>query len=64
MGLINHKLGELLQIEDSRNYDNRYTLDDVRGISIQKIFIETKADMEGVSLSPYILVKPGSFAYV
>lgn len=64
MGLNNYKLGELLQFEDTRNYDKRYTLDDVRGISIQKVFIETKADMEGVSLSPYILVKPGFFAYV
>ena len=45
MGLSNYKLGELLQFEDTRNYDKRYTLDDVRGISIQKVFIETKADI-------------------
>ena len=44
--------------------DRKYTLDDVKGISIQKIFIETKADMEGVSLKPYKLVKPDEFAYV
>lgn len=39
-------------------------MSDVRGISIQKSFIETKANMEGVSLFPYLLVKPDDFAYV
>lgn len=59
-----YKLGELLEISDERNSDDKYTLDDVKGISIQKIFIETKADMKDVSLTPYILVKPDYFCYV
>lgn len=64
MALTKYKLGELLQIEDERNSSGNYTLEDVKGISIQKTFIETKANMEGVSLNPYILVKPDFFAYV
>lgn len=64
MGLSKYKLGELLELCDDRNIDNIYLLSDVKGISIKKEFIETKADMAGVSLSPYILVKPDSFAYV
>lgn len=64
MGLGKHKLGELIQIHDERNVELAYGLNDVKGISIQKEFIETKADMSGVSLKPYILVKPGCFAYV
>ena len=64
MALTKYKLGQLIQLEDERNSDNKYTLDDVKGISIQKIFIETKADMQDVSLTPYILVKPDFFAYV
>lgn len=64
MALTKYKLGQLIQPEDERNSDNKYTLDDVKGISIQKIFIETKADMQDVSLTPYILVKPDFFAYV
>ena len=64
MGLTKYKLGELIELCDDRNSDNVYTLDDVKGISIKKEFIETKADMAGVSLSPYIIVKPDSFAYV
>ena len=64
MGLGKYKLGALIQIHDERNVELAYGLNDVKGISIQKEFIETKADMSGVSLKPYILVKPGCFAYV
>lgn len=64
MTLTKYRLGDLLQIEDERNLDEVYSVKDVRGISNQKIFISTKADMAGVSLKPYILVKPNFFAYV
>lgn len=64
MALTKYKLGDLIEQCDERNSELTYTLDDVKGISIQKIFIETKADMEGVSLKPYKLVKPDDFAYV
>lgn len=64
MALKKVKLGDLLELCDERNFDLKYDLSDVRGISIKKVFIDTKADMEGVSLKPYILVKPDSFAYV
>lgn len=59
-----YKLGELIELCDARNEDLQYGIEDVKGISIQKIFIETKADMKDVSLNPYILVKPDYFAYV
>lgn len=64
MALIKYKLGELIEQSDIRNEELKYTLEDVKGISIQKIFIETKADMQDVSLSPYKLVQPDDFAYV
>ena len=64
MALTKYRLGELIALCDERNNKGYYSLENVKGISIQKSFIETKADMEGVSLSPYILVKPDSFAYV
>ena len=60
----NIKIGEFIEQNDDRNSNNTYTLDDLRGISIQKKFIESKADMLNVSLKPYILVKPGFFAFV
>lgn len=58
------KLSELIEQVDLRNFDEIYGLSDVKGISIQKEFIETKAKMEGVSLKPYKIVEPDSFAYV
>lgn len=57
-------IGEYIIQCDERNADNKYTLENLRGISIQKVFIDTKADMMDVSLSPYILVKPKYFAFV
>ena len=39
-------------------------IDDVRGISTEKKFIETKANLDGVSLLSYKIVQPGEFVYV
>ena len=64
MALIKYKLGELIEQCDVRNDELKYTLEDVKGISIKKIFIKTKADMKDVSLIPYKLVQPDNFAYV
>lgn len=64
MALKKIRLGELIELCDETNQDLKYTVDDVKGISIKKIFIETKADMQGVSLTPYLLVRPDCFAYV
>ena len=58
------KLGEWIEECDERNSDNALTLKNVRGISIEKKFIPTKANMEGVSLTPYKIVKNGWFCYV
>ena len=49
---------------DEKNKDNKYDIKSVRGISVKKTFIDTKADMNGVSLKSYLIVKPDSFAYV
>lgn len=64
MALIKYKLGSLLELSENKNDNLEYGVGAVKGISIQKIFIETKADMTGVSLRPYYLVQPDDFAYV
>ena len=64
MALTKYKLGALIELCDVRNYDGIYTLDDIRGISTGKEFIETKASMDGVSLSSYKVVDCQEFAYV
>lgn len=58
------KLGNYIALCDEKNDDLVYGLDTVRGVSIEKRFIYTKANMEGVSLKPYAVVKPNEFAYV
>jgi type I restriction enzyme S subunit len=58
------RLGDYIELCDERNNNQKYTLDDVRGISILKKIIPTKADMQDVSLFPYKLLKPKEFCYV
>lgn len=57
-------IGKYLELTEATNETLQYGIDDVRGVSIEKKFIETKANMEGVNLSPYLLVRPNEFAYV
>lgn len=64
MKLNKHKLGSLLSLCDDINENSVFDLAHVRGISVNKHFITTKANMEGVSLKPYLIVKPNEFAYV
>ena len=59
-----YKLGELIELCDERNSDNKYKLSDVKGISTEKVFIDTKANMDGVSLDSYKVVNPREFSYV
>ena len=58
------EIGEYIKPCIEKNTNEKYGLEDVQGISIQKCFIETKANMEDVSLKPYILVEPNAFAFV
>lgn len=62
--LSHRKLGSYISICENKNDDLVYGIDAVRGISIEKKFIDTKANMEGVSLKPYAIVNPNEFAYV
>lgn len=58
------KLGDYIEQCDERNSSNVFSENDVKGISTTKIFIATKANLEGVSLSSYKLVKQEEFAFV
>lgn len=64
MALTKYKLGELIELSDERNISGKYSLDSVKGISTEKAFIDTKANMDGVSLDTYKVVNPGEFSYV
>lgn len=62
--LSRRKLGSYISMCENKNDDLVYGIDAVRGVSIEKKFIDTKANMEGVSLKPYAIVNPNEFAYV
>ena len=57
-------LGEYIEEVDERNTKRKYSVANVRGISTDKTFIATKANMEGVSVLTYKVIRPGIFAYV
>jgi type I restriction enzyme S subunit len=58
------RLGDYIEPCDERNSDEEYTLDDIQGISTEKKFIPTKANLDGVSLTAYKVVQSNEFAYV
>lgn len=57
-------IGDYLELVETKNDDLKYGIDDVMGVSIEKKFIPTKADMLDVNLKPYYVVHPNEFAYV
>lgn len=64
MELTKSKLGKYLELVELKNSNNDFGLESVRGISTQKVFIDTKANMDGVPLTNYKIVPPNCFAYV
>lgn len=58
------KLGNYIELCDLKNTDDKYTEEDVVGISTKKKMITTKADLSGVKLTSYRIVSPNHFAYV
>ena len=64
MGLTKYKLQQLIEVCNGGNENLKYGLDAVKGISVNKEFIETKADLSGVSLKNYTVVHPKSFSFV
>lgn len=59
-----HPVSEYIKVTEDTNENLDYGIDDVRGISIEKKFIDTKANMQGVSLKPYKIIRPNEFCYV
>lgn len=58
------EIGEFIEECNERNADEKYTLEDVRGLAVSKGMIETKANMDGVSLKSYKVVQPHEIAFV
>lgn len=63
MGLTKYKLGELIELVQEINSELKYGPADVRGMTITKEIIPTKADVSGMDLSKFIVVHPREFIY-
>lgn len=55
-------LGEYIEQSDERNTDLQ--IDNLLGISVNKIFIDTKSNKDSLNLSNYKVVRPREFGYV
>lgn len=64
MALNKFKLGQLISLCTGGNEKLRFDESFVKGISVNKEFIPTKADLSGVSLSNYTVVNPKCFSFV
>lgn len=62
--LPHEAIGPFIEQCDSRNSNGSFGKNAVRGLSISKQLIETKANLDGVSLCNYKLIDPDSVTYV
>ena len=63
MRLTKHKIGDLVELVTETNSELKYGLEDVRGMTITKEVIPTKAKLESSDLSKFIVVKSNEFIY-
>lgn len=57
------KIGSYIEEVTTKNENETYSIEAIRGISIGKEFIDTKADLDGVSAKGYKIVQSGYFAF-
>lgn len=57
-------IGDFVEQYDERSSNGEFDVNAVMGISTEKTFIETKANMNGVNLDSYKVVQKDTFAYV
>lgn len=63
MALTKYKLGELIELVLKTNSELKYGPDDVKGMTITKEIIPTKADVASTDLSRFLVVGPNEFIY-
>ena len=63
MALTDCYIGDLIEIIEDVNSEGLYGPDDVRGMTITKEIIPTKADVSNTDLSKFIVVRPKEFVF-
>lgn len=62
--LRHEAIGPYIEQSDARNNARIYGEKDVRGLSVSKCIIETNANLTGVNLGNYKIIRPDELAYV
>lgn len=63
MALNRFFLGQLIELSTETNSDNAFGPDDVRGMTITKQIIPTKADVSATDLRKFLVVRPKEFVF-
>lgn len=63
MALTKYRLGDLIELCETTNEGLSFGADDVRGMTITKQVIPTKADVTATDLSKFIVIRPEEFAF-
>ena len=63
MALTKCKLGELIELTTETNNNNLFNSQDVKGVTITKQFILTKADVDGADLKKFLVIHPKDFVF-
>ena len=63
MGLSKYNLGKLIELVTETNTELKYHAEDVRGMTITKEIIPTKANVKDSDLSKFLIVHPSEFIF-
>ncbi len=63
MGLIRYSMGDLIELTTEINMQKKYGSADVRGVTINKEIIPTKADVSSADLSKFLVIHPEEFVF-
>lgn len=56
-------LGDYIERVERRNWNLKFGLKDVRGVTCQKVFIPSRANLEGRSLEKFLIVEHNEFVF-
>lgn len=63
MALIKYRIGQLIELTSEINSSNSFGPDDVRGVTITKQIIPTKANVSTTDLRKFLIIRPGEFVF-
>lgn len=63
MGLTKYRIGQLIELTTENNLNKTFGPEDVRGMTITKQIIPTKADVSTTDLSKFLVIRPQEFVF-